>query len=128
MVRLKAIVLSSLVASMCAACVVPAQQRVVYVSPSPTTQTSAQSCRDFKTIITVDGKQQEATGQACQQPDGTWKVTGATPPGQPPQVVYLDEPPPPVYYYNGPYYGPNYYYGPSVGIGLGYYCCHRHYW
>ena len=123
MARLKAIVLSSLVASMCAACVAPVSQRVVYLSSPP-----SQTCRDFKTVITVEGREQEATGQACQQPDGTWKVTGATPPGQPPQIVYLDEPPPPVYYYHGPYYGPGYYYGPSVGIGLGYYCCRRHYW
>ena len=29
-------------------------------------------CRDFRSTITVDGKDETATGTACRQPDGTW--------------------------------------------------------
>lgn len=31
-------------------------------------------CREFQTIITVDGKKQRAYGHACRQPDGSWKI------------------------------------------------------
>ncbi len=31
-------------------------------------------CREFQQTITVGGKQQEAYGTACRQPDGSWKV------------------------------------------------------
>lgn len=32
------------------------------------------ACREFKTTINVDGRTENATGQACQQADGSWKV------------------------------------------------------
>ncbi len=31
-------------------------------------------CREFQQTITVGGRQQEAFGRACQQPDGSWKI------------------------------------------------------
>ncbi len=31
-------------------------------------------CREFQQTIIVGGKQQEAFGKACQQPDGSWKI------------------------------------------------------
>lgn len=31
-------------------------------------------CREYQQTIYVGGQQQTATGQACQNPDGTWKV------------------------------------------------------
>jgi surface antigen len=31
-------------------------------------------CREYQTTVTVGGKQQDAYGTACQQPDGSWKV------------------------------------------------------
>lgn len=31
-------------------------------------------CREFQTSITIDGQSQPATGTACRQPDGTWKI------------------------------------------------------
>lgn len=31
-------------------------------------------CREYQQTIYVGGKQQSGYGQACQQPDGTWKV------------------------------------------------------
>jgi surface antigen len=32
------------------------------------------TCRTFETTITIDGQPTKATGKACQQPDGSWKV------------------------------------------------------
>ena len=32
------------------------------------------TCREFKSTVNVDGKQEAVTGTACQQADGTWKV------------------------------------------------------
>ncbi len=37
------------------------------------TQTGAY-CREYQTTVTVGGKQEEAYGTACQQPDGSWKI------------------------------------------------------
>ena len=31
-------------------------------------------CRDFETTINVGGRDEKATGRACRQPDGTWRV------------------------------------------------------
>jgi len=45
-------------------------------TPTRTYQTaSGQSCREFQTTVTIDGKQQKAYGTACREPDGTWKIT-----------------------------------------------------
>jgi surface antigen len=35
---------------------------------------TGQYCRQFRTTVTIDGRLEEATGTACQQADGTWKV------------------------------------------------------
>ncbi len=35
---------------------------------------SGDYCRDYQTAVSADGKQQQATGTACRQPDGSWKV------------------------------------------------------
>jgi surface antigen len=35
---------------------------------------SGQACREYKQTVNVDGRTQEATGTACQQADGSWKV------------------------------------------------------
>ena len=37
------------------------------------TQTNAY-CREYQTTVVVGGREQEAYGTACQQPDGSWKV------------------------------------------------------
>ena len=31
-------------------------------------------CRDFTQTIVIDGQPQDATGTACRQPDGGWRV------------------------------------------------------
>ncbi len=38
-----------------------------------TRNANGQRCRDYSGAIVVDGKQEQATGIACEQPDGTWK-------------------------------------------------------
>ena len=32
-------------------------------------------CREYQTTVTVGGETQDAFGTACQQPDGSWKIT-----------------------------------------------------
>ncbi len=34
---------------------------------------SGQDCREFQTTVTVGGREEDATGRACRQPDGTWR-------------------------------------------------------
>jgi surface antigen len=35
---------------------------------------SGQPCRDYETTVTIDGRTETATGRACRQNDGTWKI------------------------------------------------------
>jgi len=39
-------------------------------------KTSGQSCRDYETTIYIDGREETATGTACRQADGSWKISG----------------------------------------------------
>src|SRR5712672_366784 len=93
-------------------------------------QGEPQNCRSFTAQVTVGGQPQQAVGQACQQPDGSWQVTQNTPglPQQvytlPPQAIYLypyPEPypypyPDPYYWWDPWFYGPGFY-GPSFFVG-----------
>ena len=38
--------------------------------------TSGAYCREFQQQVVVGGRVQSAFGQACQQPDGTWRIVG----------------------------------------------------
>ena len=62
-------------------------------------QGEPQNCREFTAQVMVGGQPQQAVGQACQQPDGTWRVTQNTP-GSPQQVYTL--PPQAIYVYPYP--------------------------
>jgi hypothetical protein len=64
-------------------------------------------CREFTVQVMVEGQQQQAAGQTCQQPDGSWQVTLNTP-GLPQQVYTL--PPQAIYPY--PYTEPSYWWDP----------------
>ena len=48
-------------------------------------------CRDFRAPLTAGGKPEQATGQACQQPDGSWRVVQNTP-GLPAQDYVVPPP------------------------------------
>jgi hypothetical protein len=67
--------------------------------PQPAPAASAQSpsalpaCTRYTVPLTVGGQPQQATVEACQQADGSWRITQTTP-GLPPQVY---EVPPPQY-------------------------------
>jgi len=68
--------------------------------PTTTTQTASAepsapppSCTSYTVPVTVGGQQQQAVVEACQQADGSWRITQTTP-GLPPQVY---EVPPPAY-------------------------------
>lgn len=53
----------------------PDTGRDVSVTPTRTyTSSSGQNCREYNTIVTIDGKQQAAHGTACRQPNGTWHI------------------------------------------------------
>ena len=44
-------------------------------TPTRTYQTAqGQNCRDYEQTIFVDGKAETATGRACRNDDGTWKI------------------------------------------------------
>jgi surface antigen len=45
------------------------------ITPQPARQTAqGVYCREFQQTITVGGRTEEAYGEACRQPDGTWKI------------------------------------------------------
>ncbi len=47
----------------------------VTFTPTRTYQPSSGSyCREYQTTVTVGGKQESGYGQACRQPDGSWKM------------------------------------------------------
>lgn len=57
----------------------PAPPRVVYVEPrheifiTPTIPAKPY-CREFQKQIIIDGRPEQAYGEACLQPDGSWKI------------------------------------------------------
>lgn len=65
--------------------------------PAPTASTqppaAAPFCTSYTVPVTVGGQPQQAVVEACQQADGSWRITQTTP-GLPPQVY---EVPPPAY-------------------------------
>jgi surface antigen len=45
------------------------------VTPTKTYQTAGGAyCRDYQATVEIEGKQEKASGKACRQPDGTWKI------------------------------------------------------
>ena len=71
----------------CAACQYPpedAQVAAVPGQPEPL-------CHDFTTPVTAGGRPEQARGQACEQPDGSWQVVQYTP-GLPTQTYVLEPP------------------------------------
>ena len=59
----------------------PVPPRVVYVEPPRETipapapaPTAKPYCREFQKQIIIDGRTEQAYGEACLQPDGTWKI------------------------------------------------------
>lgn len=45
------------------------------VTPTATVQTADNTpCREFESTVRIDGKEETATGTACRQPDGSWRI------------------------------------------------------
>lgn len=45
------------------------------VTPTKTYQTADGTyCREFEQYVTINGEEQKATGTACRQPDGSWRI------------------------------------------------------
>jgi surface antigen len=48
------------------------------VTPTKTYQTASGTyCREYQTTVVIDGKQERATGTACRQPDGSWRIASS---------------------------------------------------
>ena len=45
-----------------------------WVTPTRTYERDGTNCRDYTTTAVVEGRRQEATGTACRQPDGSWRI------------------------------------------------------
>ncbi len=46
------------------------------VTPTRTYHSDRGYCREFQNTVVIDGKNENAYGTACRQPDGSWKVQG----------------------------------------------------
>ena len=66
------------------------------------------ACSSYTAPVTVGGQQQQAVVEACQQPDGSWRITQNTP-GLPPQVYEVPAPTPSPYPYALGYAYPDYF-------------------
>jgi surface antigen len=48
------------------------------VTPTRTyQQADGTYCRDYQTTVVIDGKNERATGTACRQPDGSWRIANS---------------------------------------------------
>jgi surface antigen len=45
-----------------------------YTTPTRTYESAGSYCREYETAVVIDGRTETATGTACRQPDGTWRV------------------------------------------------------
>ena len=119
---------------LCSACVVaPPPSPYPPLAPpqavQPQATPSGQTCREFDTPVMINGREQQAHGTACLQPDGSWKVEQNIA-GQTPQA-YVIQPQtyqpyyPPDYLSNPWFYGPPLFFGGAfIGGGWGYH--HHH--
>ena len=72
---------------MCTACQYPSEGTQVAALPEQTQPV----CHDFSTRVTTGGRPEQAAGQACEQPDGSWQLVQNTP-GLPAQAYVLEPP------------------------------------
>lgn len=102
-------------ALLCSACIVPPPPPpAAAYSPPQEAYAPPPNCREYNAQIMVGGQPQPAYGWACQQPDGSWKISQDVP-GQPPQVYVV--PANPGYPAGYPYWAYDPYWGPRIAIG-----------
>jgi len=94
-------------------------------------ESELQNCRKFTAQVRVGGQLQQAVGQACPQPDGSWQVTQNTPglPEQvytlPPQAIHLYPSPEPYYWWDPWFYGAPVFVGGQVFFAHGFHRFHH---
>ncbi len=44
------------------------------VTPTKTFQSNGTYCREYRQTVNIGGKQEQAYGTACRQPDGSWQI------------------------------------------------------
>jgi surface antigen len=81
----------------CAACQRPPGGAQVAALP----EQAEPVCHDFATRVTAGGSPQQAQGQACERPDGSWQIVQNTP-GLPAQTYALEPPGQPAAAANAP--------------------------
>jgi hypothetical protein len=54
-----------------------ADQPMYQYQPAPAQADQQSYCREFQSVIVVEGRQQQAFGTACLQPDGSWQIVNA---------------------------------------------------
>jgi hypothetical protein len=64
--------------------------------PAPSEAVKPPACQSATVPLTVGGRPEQATIEACPQPDGSWRITQTTP-GLPPQVYAMPAAPPEAY-------------------------------
>ncbi len=74
----------------CAACQSALDATQIATDPGQT-QPSQPNCRQFAAPVTAGGTAEQASGRACQQPDGSWRVVQDTP-GLPAQEYVVPRP------------------------------------
>jgi hypothetical protein len=102
------------VALICSSCVSARPPPPLFSQVTGQVDPNSPNCRDYSAQATVDGKQQEIVGRACQQNDGSWSIAEG-PAGQPLQLVTVYAPPPYTYYSD---YDP-WLWGWPIGLSLG---------
>jgi surface antigen len=76
----------------CAACQPPSDTTQVAALPGqPQPNQTPPMCHPFRVPVTAAGRQEQASGAACEQPDGSWQVVQNTP-GLPAQTYTLEPP------------------------------------
>ena len=106
----------------------PAQAQMAQGEP----RGEAKNCHEFTVQLLVGGQPQQAVGQACQQPDGSWRITQNTAglPEQvymlPPQAIYLYPYPEPYYWWDPWFYGSSFFVGGPVFLGNRFHRFHHH--
>jgi hypothetical protein len=47
---------------------------VAYAPPPAQATAARDTCREYQSTATIDGRPQQTYGLACRQPDGTWRI------------------------------------------------------
>jgi surface antigen len=98
----------------CAGCATSQQTDPAFTQVSEQAVPNEANCHDYSATATIDGKPQTIVGRACQQADGSWRVSESVS-GQPTQYVVTYQPPP---YAEYPY-DEAWLWGPPLGFSLG---------